>query len=69
MTDNKPRFVEITSPDKKRTLVAIDEILTIEQNETASNTIITLKNSAKIIDRRMYIQFIEVLDKIKDIID
>ncbi|MBL0308730.1 MAG: RecQ family ATP-dependent DNA helicase [Bacteroidetes bacterium] len=43
MSDLKPRFIETISPDKRRTLVAIDEIVTIEENEVPSQTIITLK--------------------------
>ncbi len=68
MAEQKARFVELISPDNKKSLLAIEEIITIEQNPEGVNTLITLRNQDKKLDRRSYIQFKEHIDKNKDVI-
>jgi hypothetical protein len=69
MSDKRPRFIELVSPDNKKSFVAIDEIIFVEQNPEGVNTVVTLKSFDKKIDQRSYLRFKECLHKYQEIID
>jgi len=69
MSDKRPRFIELVSPDNKKSFVAIDEIIMAEQNPEGVNTVVTLRSLDKKVDQRSYLRFKEYLHKYHEIID
>jgi hypothetical protein len=69
MSDKTPRFIELVSPDNKKSFIAIGEIIMVEQNPDGVNTVVTLRSLDKKTDQRSYLRFKEYLHKYHEIID